>query len=544
MRFITRSLMGLMLMTLSLALLALAGNSILSAYKNKSSGGFGNREARERVFTVEVMDVTLGAHFPEIQTFGEVISGRTLELRAAATGELVQISDNFREGGVVKKGEVLFQTDPANAKSRLLISENELAEAKADLADAKRNLSLAEDEITAARRQLELRQKAQERQDNLRERGVGTDTAMETAALATSSAEQALLAKRLSLANAQAKIARAQTLVGRRQINVNEAVRILTDTTVKAEFDGVLSDVSVVLGRLVSANEKLGSLIDPDALEIAFRVSSSEFRALAAGNLQDAEVRVTLGNDASFSGQIDRVSAAVAAGETGRELFARVQNASSLSIQPGDFVSVSVREPALDNVAKIPSSAASTNGEVLIVNGENRLENARVEILRKSGNDLIVRADAIAGRKLVMARAPQLGEGIRVKPRSPGGPAIEEKKMVKLDDARRDKILTMLRNNKRMPEAIRDRLIKQFEQEEVLEEVVARIESRMASAQSGEPQTDETVEISADQRKAMIAFVQANEQIPAEIKTTVLERLQQDRIPKAMFDRISKNMGS
>ncbi len=542
MRFITRSLMGLMLMTLTLALIALAGNSIRLAYQNQSAGGFGNREARERVFTVEVMDVTLGSQFPEIQTFGEVISGRTLELRAAATGELVQISDNFREGGVVKKGEVLFQTDPANAKSRLLISENELAEAQADLADARRNLSLAEDEIKAAERQLALRQKAQERQDNLRERGVGTDTAMETAALATSSAEQALLAKRLSLANAQAKIARAETLVGRRKISRDEAVRLLTDTTVKAEFDGVLTDVSVVLGRLVSANERLGSLIDPNALEIAFRVSNAEFRSLAAGNLQNAEVRVTLGEDASFSGQIDRVSASVAAGETGRELFARVKNAATLNIQPGDFVSVSVREPALENVAKIPSSAASTNGEVLVVNDENRLEEATVEILRKSGNDLIVRADSIQGRKLVLARAPQLGEGIRVNPRSPGGPAIEEKKMVKLDDARRDKILTMLRNNKRMPEAVRDRLIKQFEQDEVLEEVVERIEARMASAPSDG--VEETVEITADQRKAMMAFVQSNDNIPAEIKTNVLERLKQDRIPKAMFDRLSKNMGT
>jgi len=34
------------------------------------------------------------------------------------------------------------------------------------------------------------------------------------------------------------------------------------------------------LGRLVSANEKLGSLIDPTALEIAFRVTSEDFRAL------------------------------------------------------------------------------------------------------------------------------------------------------------------------------------------------------------------------------------------------------------------------
>ncbi len=545
MRFVTRSLMGLMLMTLTLALLALAAASIFKAYSEKSQGGFGNRQARERVFTVEVMTLTAGTQTPEIQTFGEVVSGRTLELRAAATGELVQISDNFREGGFVKKGEVLFQTDPANAQSRSLITQNELAEAEADLADARRNLTLAKDEVTAAENQLKLRQKSMKRQDDLRARGVGTDAAMETAEIAASNAEQALLSKRLSLANAQAKIARAETLVGRRKINLDEATRLLADTTVKAEFDGVLTDISVVLGRLVSANEKLGSLIDPTALEIAFRVTSEDFRALntSPDGLRATELSVSLGANDSFMGQIERVSAAVGEGKTGRELFARVQDAASLSIQPGDFVSVSVREPALENVIRIPASAASTDGTVLLVNAENRLEDASVEILRKSGNDLIVRAPALEGRQLVMARAPQLGEGIRVTPRSPGGPAIEAQKMVKLDPERRAKILAALNANTRIPESVRDRLIKQFEKDEVPEAVVERVESRMASAPD-DAQPAETVEITDDQRKAMIAFVENNDRMPAEIKTTVLERLQQPRIPKAMFDRISARMGS
>ena len=244
----------------------------------------------------------------------------------------------------------------------------------------------------------------------------------------------------------------------------------------------------------------------------------------------------------SLPGGFGTQTAAVAAGETGRELFAHVQNAASLNIQPGDFVSVAVREPILENVLKIPSSAASTNGEVLVVNAENRLEEATVEILRNTGNDLIVRANSIEGRKLVIARAPQLGEGIRVNPRAPGGAIIEEKKMITLDPVRRDKILVMLRNNKRMPEPVRNRLIKQFEKGEVLEEVLVRIESRMASTQSGD--TSESIKITPDQRKAMIAFIKANENIPEETKIKVLERLKQDRIPKAMFERLSKSSGT
>ena len=89
---------------------------------------------------------------------------------------------------------------------------------------------------------------------------------------------------------------------------------------------------------------------------------------------------------------------------------------------------------------------------------------------------------------------------------------------------------------------MRDRLIKQFQQDEVPEAVLERIESRMAARQNGT--AEETVELSEDQRKAMIAFVQANDRIPADIKTTVLERLKQPRIPKDMFDRLSKRMKS
>ena len=64
----------------------------------------------------------------------------------------------------------------------------------------------------------------------------------------------------------------------------------------------------------------------------------------------------------------------------------------------------------------------------------------------------------------------------------------------------------------------------------------------MASTQSGD--TSESIKITPDQRKAMIAFIKANENIPEETKINVLERLKQDRIPKAMFERLSKSSGT
>lgn len=544
MRFLTRSILGLFLLTLTVGILVIAGSTMFNAFKANSGNNRGPSQQRERVFTVEVLPIKPGTRTPVIQTFGEVVSGRTLELRATASGEIVQLADNFREGGFVRKGQILFQTDPANAQSRLAVTENELAEAEADLTDAKRSLSLAEEEIKAAESQLALRQRAMQRQDSLRSRGVGTDAAMETAELAASSAEQALLAKKLALNNAQARIARAETTVDRRKINRDEAARVLAETTVRADFDGVLSDVSVVLGRLVNANEKLGSLIDPDALEVTFRVSSAQFRALAGAEtgLQGARVTVTLGDDAlDFTGTIDRVSAAVGAGKTGRELFAKLGPSSMLTIRPGDFVTVRVEEPPLDDVALIPASAASTLGEVLVVGEDSRLEDARVDILRKQGDDLLVRAAGLEGRQIVLARAPQLGAGIKVLPRAPGGLKIEERKMIRLDAARRDRLIAAVQANGFIPADRKAKIIDRLRQDEVPEETVARIEERMGGP--AQQASAETVAVPDDQRQRMIAFIQANDRIPADRKSQILDALKQERLPKAMVERITQRMG-
>lgn len=547
MRFLTRSILGLFLLTLTAGLLVMAGSTMFNAWQTSSGDHRGPGQSRERVFTVEVQTINAGTRTPVIGTFGEIVSGRTLELRAAAGGEIVQLSDNFREGGFVRAGEILFQTDPANAQSRLAVAENELAEARADLADARRSLSLAEEEIKAAESQLGLRKRAMERQDNLRARGVGTDAAMETAELAVSSAEQSLLAKKLALNNAQARIARAETTVGRREINRDEAARVLADTTVRADFDGVLADVSAVLGRLVNANEKLGNLIDPDALEVAFRVSNDQFRALIADKEGLAEARVTVspGDDArSFTGTIDRVSAAVGEGRTGREIFAKLGETSMLTVRPGDFVTVLVEEPPLDNVVLIPATAASTIGEVLVLGEDDRLFDARVDILRKQGDNLLVRATELEGQRIVLARAPQLGAGIKVQPRARGGLKIEERKMIRLAPERRDRLIASIEANTFIPADRKAKIVENLGKEEVPEDMVNQIEARMASAETIAPHTDgETVDVPEDQRKRMIAFIEANDRIPAERKTQILETLKQDRLPRAMVERITQRMG-
>ena len=430
MRFMIRGLFGLFLATITAALILAAVTVVVSALKDDpSDAGYGGGP-RERTFAVNVAKVLPIKATPVIETFGEVISGRTLELRAASNGALVQMSDNFREGGVVQQDELLFQTDPATASANAKLSQAALDEAKAELTEANEALGLAGDELVAAEHQYALRQQVLTRQTSLRERGVGTETALETAALAASAAEQATLAKRQALANAKARINRAKIALSRSHINYTEAVRVLAETSVTAKFDGVLSDVTGDLGALVNAGERLAKLIDPNALEVAFRISNTEFNHITGSGQPIGQAKVTVrfvGISSEIPAIIDRVSAAVGAGQTGRELYASLYVDKVATVRPGDFVSVQLEEPALDNVAILPATAVSAAGEVMVLGQDDRLESLNVKVLRKQGDTVIVAIGKLSGREVVLDRAPQLGAGIKVDPRRIDNMSLQEK---------------------------------------------------------------------------------------------------------------------
>ena len=486
MRFLRRSLVGLFLLATTAGLMAFAGTLVYGALETVWSKEQQSRPANERVFAANVVTLEPQTIAPVLTTFGEVRSRRTLELRASAGGEVIWLSDNFEEGGQVSAGETLLRIDPIEAESGVATARADLAEAEGDLRDAERSLALAADEIAAAQDQARLRANALTRQQNLLDRGVGSTAAVETAELALSAANQAILSRRQAQASAQARVDQGATALERRKIALGEAERRLAETEITAGFDGVLSGVSLVEGGLVSAGENLAQLIDPTAVEVAFRVSTSQYTRLLTetGQLIGADVTASidiLGVDLEAKGQISRESAAVGEGQTGRLIFARLDTAPGF--RPGDFVSVRIKEPPLENVVKLPATAVDAAETVLVVDGDDRLEVANVQLLRREGDDVIIRVRGIAGREVVSERTPLLGAGIKIRPVRRGADgqveARAEPEMLSLDPERRAKLVAFVEGNQRMPAEAKARILAQLQADRVPAPVVERIEGRM-----------------------------------------------------------------
>jgi hypothetical protein len=110
MRFLRRSLTGVFLLAVTLALTAWAGAMVqgaVSARMNEEPRSF---PQRERILAVNVITLDPVTITPELTVFGELRSQRTLDLRSAIGGTVLEASDALVEGGTVTAGQLFSNT--------------------------------------------------------------------------------------------------------------------------------------------------------------------------------------------------------------------------------------------------------------------------------------------------------------------------------------------------------------------------------------------------------------------------------------------------
>ena len=574
MRFFGRSLVGLFMISLTVGLLSFAGSSFYSALEKKWSKEVKKRPARERIFSADVVLAKMTNIVPTINSFGEIRSNRTLELRAPLGGTVVKLAASFEEGGFVTKGQLLLKIDPADAQTAVDVARADLAEAEVSFVDASGSLQLAKDELSvevaradlaeaevsfmdasgslqlakdelsldvakadlleaevqlmdasgyvklakeeliAAENQLKLKERAFTRQKDLKRRGVVTDAVVEAAELSVSTSKQAELSRkqafhkaeiqleqsgnivnrrklnvsdaelsrREAIQKAKLKLEQSSNLVNRRKLNLSNAERLLSETELYAEFNGRLANVSVTSGGLVNNNERLASLIDPSDLEVSFRVSTSQYNYLSDNNglLIDSPVEVALevmGDDLVVEGRLTRESASVVEGSSGRLLFAKLSKSTGL--RPGDFVSVSVKEPVLKNIFIMPASAIGRNDTILLVNAEDRLEEMTVELLRRQGENVVIRSDDLDGKEFVSKYSQLLGKGIKIKPiraKVAGDEVFSGPEMIELDEKRRARLIAAVESNAYIPKNVKKKILTALSKKKVRADMVERLE--------------------------------------------------------------------
>lgn len=483
MRFFGRAMAGLAMLAVTLGLLAYAGIILRDALEARRAQPPVARAVRERVYAVNVVAIKPAEMVPELEVFGEVRARRSFDLRAPRSGRVIAVAAGLAEGVSVKEGAVLVRLDPADAQAAVDLARADLRRAEADLDEARRAVLLAREDLAVAERQAVLRAAALARQRDLRDRGAGSEAAVEQAELAAVGADQALVSRRQALAQTEARADQAELTLSRLAITLAEAERALDDTTLTAGLAGVLSDLAVVEGGVVSAGERLAQIVDPAALEVALRLTTAQTARLLDpdGVLLPLPMRVSqdvAGFALEATGRLARLAPQAGAGQAGRLVLAELDEPAGF--QPGDFVTARIAEPPLARVAALPSAALGAGDRVLVVGPEDRLEEVPVAVLRRQGDTVLISAAPLEGREVVAERTALLGPGIRVRPVRDGEGPTEgaTRDHVALTPEHRARLILAVEENARLPAPVRARLLAQLAQDRVPAELVARLEAR------------------------------------------------------------------
>jgi RND family efflux transporter MFP subunit len=337
----------------------------------------------ERVWPVEVVEVVSGDQQPTLELFGEVVAGRRSELRALVPGTIVEVGLGFREGGQVKSGELMVQIDPFEYR-------NDVAEQSALLKEAKANLNIK-------RRDLD-------RIAELHAENNVSDQALDDAKLA---------------------VEQQQAIQEQRRIGLARAGRALQDARLIAPYAGVVSGVSVDLGKRLSVNDKVADLIDTARLEVRFTLSNAQFgRIVESGeDIIGRQVKVywQVGNETlSYVAEVQRVGAEIDSTTGGLVLFATIAPDALTLLRPGAFVWVRMPDKHYRQVFSAPDSALYGTDTIYVVSND-RLEARVVDVVGFSGDNILFRGrgpmNVSDGDRVVTTQIREGGEGIKVEVR-------------------------------------------------------------------------------------------------------------------------------
>ncbi|MCB1473180.1 MAG: efflux RND transporter periplasmic adaptor subunit [Rhodobiaceae bacterium] len=408
---------------LALAAAVLGAGVFAYDYLKRTRAEVPRRPAVERVWSVRTLPVVFTDHRPTLVTYGTATPSRRVDLRALVSGEIVSVSPDLREGGVVDAGEELLRIDEFDYQGARVEARANLAEARARLAEIEAKIALETDGLAAARTQLDIARRDLERVEAIVARGAVSEKTVDDRRMVEVQRAEAVTQRENQLAIERARADQQRAAIERLEWRVRQAERDVASTVLHAPFDAYVSNVTVQPGRLVGINDAVATLVDARSLDVRFVLTDAEFGRIAddAGSVVGRPVTVTwqVGETPrSFAATVERVTPQIEAARGGIEVFARIADAdmksAALLPRPGAFVEVAIEDKAYRDTAQVPATALYGTDTLFVVVDE-RLAPRRVEIVGRSGNDLLVRGDLAAGERVVVTRITEAGEGVKVR---------------------------------------------------------------------------------------------------------------------------------
>ncbi len=373
----------------------------------------------EKSWPVSTVPVVIDNQTPELRLYGEAVAGRQVDMRTLVMGEIIETGENFKLGGIIKKGDMLVEVDAFEYVAALEEAQGSLLEAEARLLEYNARVQLEIAQLEVARFQLDLAEKDLKRAVKLKKQGSISQKAVDDREVTLSLRRQAIAQRTSNIEIERARASQQAAVIERLKTAVRRAQRSLRNTRLIAPFDAYVAKVDGEVGRFVSANDRVATLIDSRQIDVRFSLSDGQYgRIIAdAGTVIGRPVRVIwrVGiNSYDFAGKIERVSAQISASNGGIDVFARLDLKSAKTpLRTGAFVEVYLKDRTYKNVARLPETSLYDNNRVYVIEA-GRLVEKKVELVGYAGSDVLVRGALKPGEKLLSSRLSAPVNGLLV----------------------------------------------------------------------------------------------------------------------------------
>jgi multidrug efflux system membrane fusion protein len=333
-------------------------------------------------------------NFPIVLTgIGNVAALNSATVRSMVTEQIISI--DFKDGQVVKKGDMLAQLDPSTYQAQLDQAEANLASDQAHLQNAQINLS---------------------RYVPLQKQGFAPEQ---------------------QVATQQAMIAQQQATIQADQAAIEYAKTELSYTKLVAPFDGVAGIRLLDVGNIIHSSSTRGSPTEPNALVVINQVQPiSVMFTLAAANIPevqdalakgpvkaialsaDGKTELDTGTLAAIDNQANTTSGTIS-------LKATFPN-SERRLWPGMFVNVRVITQVQDNGLTVPLDAVQQGPQgqyVFVVDSDHKVAMRPVSVRETLNGEALIDKGLSAGETVVVRGQYRLTPGSVVSLADPKNPA-------------------------------------------------------------------------------------------------------------------------
>ncbi|MBR9728816.1 efflux RND transporter periplasmic adaptor subunit [Shewanella intestini] len=333
---------------------------------------------------VEVRQIIPQNYQIEVSSFGVVKPRTQSSLVTQASGQILSISANFREGGFFNKGEVLVQLDDRDYLAEVKIAQAGLLQAK----------------------------------QGLQEEQARVDQALIDWKRLGNGREPTELVLR------QPQLAAAQAAMLSNQAQLDKALLALERTKIVAPFDGRILEKSVDVGRVVTTNAQLATIYATDYVEIRLPINNKD---LALVDLPEqgktAVAPVQFESDLigvqHWQGQLDRTEGAIDNSSQQLYVVAQIddpfsyQSHKQMPLKIGQYLTANIQGKVLTDAIVIPTKSIYQGSYVYVVQA-GKLLRTEVSVLWQNSHDAVIASGLNANDDLVLTSLGQVSSGTPV----------------------------------------------------------------------------------------------------------------------------------